>query len=68
MIQPESSRAMKFKKFKESRFRPCFPKRPSHLRHTGSGTAKSYFERPSSGLLTREEIARRRGGNPKGSY
>jgi len=36
--------------------------------HNGPGTAKSYFDRPGSGLLTKEEITRRRGGNPKGAY
>jgi len=37
-------------------------------KNTGHGTAKSYHNRPGSGLLTREEIDRRRGGNPKGGY
>jgi len=41
---------------------------PTRTRHNGPGTAKSYLERPGSGLLTREEIKRRRGGNSKGSY
>lgn len=45
-----------------------FPGKPRHLKHDGPGTAKSYFDRPGSGLLTREEIERGRGGNPKGSY
>ena len=39
-----------------------------HRGHTVPGTAKSYFDRPGSGLLTREEIDRRRRGNPKGAY
>lgn len=38
------------------------------VKHSGPGAAKSYFNRPGSGLLTKEEIARRRGGNPKGAY
>lgn len=46
----------------------CFPKRARHLKHKGPGNAKSYFNRPGSGLLTREEIERRRGVNPKGAY
>jgi hypothetical protein len=46
----------------------CFPAKPKHLKHKGPGTAKSYFDRPGSGLLTAAEITRRRGGNPKGSY
>lgn len=37
-------------------------------KHKGPGTAKSYHDRSGSGLLTRDEIVRRRGGNPKGAY
>lgn len=37
-------------------------------RNSGPGTSKSYFNRPGSGLLSRQEIDRRRGGNPRGSY
>lgn len=45
-----------------------FSVRPTKERHSGPGNAKSYFDRPGSGLLTSAEIERRRGGNPKGAY
>ncbi len=54
MIQPDSKYAIR-------KPRGCFPAKPRHLRHKGPGTAKSYFNRPGSGLLTREEISRRAG-------
>ena len=68
MIQPGSYRTTRHKEFKETLRRPCLPEKPRHLKNTGPGTAKSYFDHPGSGLLTRDEITRRRGGNPKGGY
>ena len=69
MIQPDSSYAARHKPFVAHPWiGPCFPKSPRHLKHKGSGNAKSYLDRPGSGLLTREEIERRRCGNPKGAY
>lgn len=35
---------------------------------SGPGTSKSYFNRPGSGLLSWQEIDRRRGWDPRGSY
>ncbi|PKN07915.1 MAG: hypothetical protein CVU73_10980 [Deltaproteobacteria bacterium HGW-Deltaproteobacteria-8] len=54
----------------KSRFMPGAPRLGAKwcTKHNGPGTAKSYHNRPGSGLLTREEIDRRRGGNPKGGY
>lgn len=56
MIQPTSYYS---KRFKNREPRGCFPKRPRHLKHKGEGVACSYFLRPGSGLLTREQTARR---------
>jgi hypothetical protein len=66
MIQPSAFHAIRFKDTPKPR--GCFPAKPRHLKHKGPGTAKSYSDRPGSGLLTRDEITRRRGGNPKGAY
>lgn len=45
-----------------------FSDRAVKVQRSGPGNAKSYFDRPGSGLLTRKEIESRRGGNPKGAY
>ena len=37
-------------------------------KNSGPGTSRSYFNRPGSGLLSWQEIDRRRGGNKRGSY
>lgn len=65
MIQPDSHYALRHKNREP---RGCFPRTPRHCRNHGDGVACSYHLRPGSGLLTREEIIRRRAGNPKGAY
>ena len=59
MIQPNSLYALRHKNRDP---RGCFPKAPHHCRHHGEGVCCSYFLRPGSGLLTRNQTARRRKG------
>lgn len=70
MIQPRSARARYQAEItrKPVWSLPCFPKKPRHLKNKGPGHAKSYFDRPGSGLLTEAMILARRNGNPKGAY
>lgn len=68
MIQTIMIQTIKHKFKKARQPSGCFPKKPRHLKNKGPGNAKLYSNRPGSGLLTREEIDRRRGGNPKGAY
>lgn len=60
MIQPTSHSSTRHKPYVAPWWSgPCFPAKPRHLKHKGPGTAKSYFDRPGSGLLNREQTARR---------
>lgn len=61
MIQPDSIYAARHKPFVAFPWGGhCFPAKPRHLKHKGPGNAKSYLDRPGSGLLTRKEIERKR--------
>ncbi|MBU1040163.1 MAG: hypothetical protein KKF77_03565 [Proteobacteria bacterium] len=63
MIQPDSFYA---RRHKNREPRGCFPRSPRHCRNHGDGVCCSYFLRPGSGLLTREQTEAKRTAKARG--
>ena len=68
MITPDSNYALRHKAYRESLRFPCFPRSPRHLRSPWPRHSEVVPQPSRLRTLTREEIDRRRGGNPKGAY